>query len=70
VIDGDKVHGAYTNHLFKVVSISIGSKDSILLQQSGHDIFKEMWTQQHAVNFEKFSLVAKKKEAALMTDKW
>ena len=61
VIDGNKVHGAYTKHQFKMVSIS---------KKSGHDIFKEMWTQQHAVNFEKFSLVAEKQEVALMTDKW
>jgi len=36
-IDGDKVHNAYTNHLFEMVSINGGSKDSFLLQPSGHN---------------------------------
>jgi len=36
-----------TNHLFEMASINVGSKDSILLQQNGHDVFKEMWTQPH-----------------------
>ena len=67
VIDGDKVHNAYNNHPLEMVSINVGSKDSIHLQQSGHDVFKEMWTQQHA---EKFLLVAEKQEVALMTDEW
>jgi len=31
----------HTNHLFEMTSISVGSEDSILLQQSGHDVFKE-----------------------------
>ena len=70
MINGNKEHNAYTNHLFEIASISIGSKDSILLQQSGHDVFKELWTQQHAINFKKFSLIAEKQEAVLMTDKW
>ena len=29
-----------TMHLFKVVSVTVGSQDSILLQQGGHHIFK------------------------------
>ena len=66
-IDYDKVHNAYT--LFKMVNINVGSEDSIL-RQSGHDVFKEMWTQQHSGNFKKISLIAKKQEAVFMTDKW
>jgi len=33
---------AYTNHLFAIARINVGSKDSLLLQQSGHDDFKEL----------------------------
>jgi len=42
VVDGDKVHNAYNNHLLEMTSINVGSKDSIHLQQSDHDVFKEM----------------------------
>ena len=52
-----------------MVNINVGSEDSIL-RQSGHDVFKEMWTQQHSGNFKKISLIAKKQEAVFMTDKW
>jgi len=53
-----------------MASINVGSEDSIFFQQSGHDVFKGMWTQQHAGSFKKFLLVAKKQEVALTTDKW
>ena len=69
-IEGDKVHNAYTNYLFKMVSINVGSKDYVLLQQFGQDVFKKMWTQQHASNFKKFWLVAEMQEVQLMTDEW
>ena len=42
-IDGDKVHNMYTTHLLEMASI----RDSILLRQSGHDVFKEVRTYQH-----------------------
>ena len=56
-----------SNHLFEIVRINIGSQDSILLQPSGHHIFKEVWTNQHTGDFKKFSLVAEKQEEAPMT---
>ena len=59
-----------SNHLFEIVRINIGSQDSILLQPSCHHVFKEVWTNQHTGDFKKFSLVAKKREEALMTNKW
>ena len=70
MIDDDEVHSSYTNHLFEMASINVGSEDFILLQQSSRDVFKEMWTQQYAGNFKKFSLVAEEQEVVLMTDEW
>ena len=49
----------------EMATISIGSEDSILLQQCG---FKEIWTRQHADNFKEFSLVAEKQKVALMAE--
>ena len=59
IIDSDE---AYSNHLFEMASINVGYEDSVLLQQNGHNVFKEMWTQQHAGDFKKFLLVAERSE--------
>ena len=54
-------------HLLEMASISVGSKDSILLQQSGRDVFKEVWTYQHRRKL-KFSLAAENQEVSLGHD--
>lgn len=59
------VHNACSNHLFKMASMNVGSKESILLQQSGHYVPKCVVVDSTA---QKFSLVAEEWEEVLTTD--
>ena len=65
------VHNACSNHLFKMVSINIGSKESIFSNKVAIVSSSVLlWTQQHTDDFKKFLLVAEKWEEVLATDEW
>jgi len=66
-----KVHNSYDNHLLKMASINVGSEDSILLQQSGHNVCFQRDVDSTTCQWLQVVLVgSREQEKVLMTNEW